>query len=179
MKERNRILNLVLTAVMAALVLIATNIIHLPSFGPSGYVNLGDAFVLLSVLFLGPLYGGLAGGLGSALADILSGYAVFAPGTFVIKFLMGVAAGLIVKLFKSKDINVFSYGVGAIVGEVIMVFGYFVYEAFVLGYGMAAAAGIISNSFQAVVNVVLFLALTVAVKKSNAKTLITEKIQLK
>lgn len=44
-----------------------------------GYVNLGDCAVLISAWMLGPLYGGAAAGIGSALADLLSGYAHLCP----------------------------------------------------------------------------------------------------
>ena len=49
-----------------------------------GYVNLGDCAVPLSAWILGPVYGGVAAGVGSMLADLLSGYAHYAPGTFLI-----------------------------------------------------------------------------------------------
>ena len=53
-----------------------------------GYVHLGDTMVFLGVLMLGKRRGAAAAGLGSALADVLGGFAFWAPWTLVIKSLM-------------------------------------------------------------------------------------------
>ena len=90
--KHQKLYHLVLAALFAALTYVATNIIRVPIPATDGYINLGDCVVLLGAFLLGPVYGAAAGGIGSALADILSGYAVFAPGTFVIKALIAVIA---------------------------------------------------------------------------------------
>ena len=86
---------LVLTALFMALTVVATMFIRVPL--PLGYVNLGDAFVLLSVFILGPVYGTIAAGVGSALADLF-GYITYAPGTLIIKTTMAIVAYLLYKL---------------------------------------------------------------------------------
>lgn len=75
----SKIKKMVLTALLAALTCVATMIIQIPS-PMNGYVNLGDCFVLLSGWLLGPWLGFAAGGIGSMLADIFTGYAHYAPG---------------------------------------------------------------------------------------------------
>lgn len=75
---------LVLAALFTALTTVMTMVIQVPS-PMQGYVNLGDCGVLLSAWVLGPAWGGAAAGVGSMLADLLSGYAHYAPGTLVIK----------------------------------------------------------------------------------------------
>ena len=74
---------------LAALCCVATMIIKIPS-PLKGYLNLGDCVVLLSGWLLGPAYGFAAAGIGSALADIFSGYVIYAPATFIIKGLMAI-----------------------------------------------------------------------------------------
>ena len=59
-----KIRKLVLAALLAALVCVATMVVQIPS-PMQGYVNLGDCFVLLSGWLLGPWYGFAAGGIGS------------------------------------------------------------------------------------------------------------------
>ena len=82
---------LALTGLFAALGCVGTMILQVPS--PSGgYVNLGDAVVILGAWLLGPVYGAAAGGVGPALADLLSGYAVYVPATLVIKAVMALTA---------------------------------------------------------------------------------------
>ena len=90
MQKLSLIKRLVYTATFAALCCIATWLLVIPL--PYGYFNVGDVFVLLAGWCLGPLYGGLAAGLGCALADVFSGYALYAPATLIIKSLMGVIA---------------------------------------------------------------------------------------
>lgn len=150
---------LVLAALFAALTYVATNIIHIPTPVTNGYVNLGDCMVLLGAFLLGPVYGAAAGGIGSMLADTLLGYMSYAPGTFIIKGLMGLAAALIFKALKEKTNPIVATVVGGVAAECIMVFGYFAYESTLLGYGIAAAASIPSNAFQGVIGLVLGVAL--------------------
>ena len=56
---------IVMTALFAALACAATMAIRIPTPGTGGYIHPGDALVVLSGILLGPIYGGLAAGLGS------------------------------------------------------------------------------------------------------------------
>ena len=149
-----RIRKLVYAALMAALTYVATMVIQIPS-PMQGYVNLGDCCVLLSGWLLGPWWGGAAAGIGSMLTDLLNGYAHYAPGTFVIKGCMAIAAALLAKAMGRKAGG---YVVSGIVAEVIMVAGYF-------GY---AAASIRGNVVQAVMGLAIGLILFFLLKRSKA-----------
>ena len=162
--ENQKVRKLVLSALMAALVYVATSVIQIPS-PVNGYVNLGDCFVLLSGWLLGPWYGAAAAGIGSMLVDLLGGYMSFVPGTLIIKFLDAMAAALIVKALGRKT---YSYVVGGLAGEAIMVAGYFVYEALALQLGMGAAAGVLANVGQGAVGLVIALVLMALLKGSKA-----------
>ena len=148
---------LVVASMMAALTCVVTMFIMVPS--PfKGYLNLGDCLVLVSGWLLSPLYGGLAAGLGSALADLLSGYTVYAPMTFVIKALMALAAGYLFRMLHKKQGVWFSGIVSGIAAEIIMVLGYFLFES--LLYGPASSAvNIPANSIQGLVGLVLGIVL--------------------
>ena len=76
--------NLVYTAMLMALCCVATLVIKIPTV-TGGYLNAGDIVVVLAALLAGPLYGGVAAGFGSGLADVISGYMSYAPGTLVVK----------------------------------------------------------------------------------------------
>ena len=121
--ENQKVRKLVLSALMAALVYVATSIIQIPS-PVNGYVNLGDCFVLLSGWLLGPWYGAAAAGIGSMLVDLLSGYGHYVPGTLIIKGLDALVAALI---FRALGRGKTAMLVSGIVGETIMVLGYFAY----------------------------------------------------
>ena len=68
---------IVMTALFAALSCVATMSIHIPTPGTGGYIHPGDAVVILSGVILGPVYGLLAGGIGSAMADLIGGYFIY------------------------------------------------------------------------------------------------------
>ena len=154
-----KIRTMVMAAVLAALACVATMVVQIPS-PMQGYVNLGDCCVLLSGWMLGPWWGGAAAGIGSMLTDLLNGYAHYAPGTFVIKGCMAIAAALLAKAMGNKAAG---YAVSGVVAEVIMVAGYFGYAALLLGKGIGAAASIPGNLVQGAVGLVAgFLLMQVA-----------------
>lgn len=143
---------LVLAALLAALCTVMTMVIQIPS-PMQGYVNLGDCAVLLAAWLLGPVYGGVAAGVGSMLADILSGYAHYAPGTLVIKLVMAVVAAVVLRTVKSKSAALVlpAQVAGGALAEIIMVTGYFGYASLWLGKGLAAVASVPGNVFQGIV----------------------------
>lgn len=171
---------IVYAAMMAAITCVATMIIKVPTVGTQGYVNIGDAAVLLSAWLLFLPYGPLAAGIGSGLADLLSGYASYVPGTTVIKFLMAFAAYLIYKAGKkTKMPQVVTLVISAIVAEIIMIAGYLFYEAFLLGYGWVALESVISNVIQGgtciVLGVLMKLALSLTPLERQINSLKAEK----
>lgn len=155
----NKTQKIVIAALMAAMTCVATMIIKVPS-PTSGYIHLGDGFVLLSGIILGPFYGGIAAGIGSMFADLFSGYAGYAPATFLIKALAAFAAGIIFHVlnpFFSKPvlrtIPVLSAGVG---GGILVTGGYFIFEAFAMGLGVPAAlTGVPFNLVQNVFGIIV------------------------
>ena len=80
---------------LIALVAVCTMVFQIPVSATQGYVHLGDSMILLVGVFFGARYGMVAGGIGSALADVLSGYSHWAPFTLIIKGLMGWLIGKI------------------------------------------------------------------------------------
>ena len=147
---------LVMAALLAALVYVATTVIKIPT-PTGGYLNLGDCFVLLSGWLLGPVYGFAAGGIGSMLVDLMGGYMLYVPGTLIIKGLMAVAAALIYRGAGRKNGGMV---VSAVVAEIIMVGGYYLYESTICGYGfMGALAGVPGNCIQGVAGLVIGLVL--------------------
>ncbi|MBQ8428244.1 MAG: ECF transporter S component [Clostridia bacterium] len=144
---------LVLTALLMALTAVSTMFIRVPL--PLGYVNLGDAFVLLSVFILGPIYGTIAAGVGSALADLL-GYIIYAPGTLIIKTAMALVAYLFYKLLlKATKKAVLAEIVGGVAGAVIMAFGYFFYETLFFETAAVAIVNVPWNLIQGAIGVII------------------------
>lgn len=163
-RQGEKTVKIVVAAVFAALSCVATMVIQIPT-PTGGYVHMGDCIVLLCGLLLGPVYGGLAAGIGSAMADFLTGYMHYVPGTFVIKALVAIVAylvyyGLEKVMGKLWLVRVILAG---ILAETVMVAGYFFYKWVLLGSGLAAGIDTLVGNvgqgvFGAAVATVLFIA---------------------
>lgn len=138
---------------LAALTLIATMVVTVPTAG-GGYVNIGDSIVILSGWLLGGVYGPLAAGIGSAMADIFSGYAFYAPATFAIKALMAFVVGMNARMFKGSANRTIPLAISAVLAELIMLAGYFLFEAALLGVGPASLS-VAGNAVQGLICLVL------------------------
>lgn len=86
----------VMLGLFTALSCVATLLIQIP-FGPMGYINFGDAIVMISGVVLGPVGGAVTGLLGPTIADLATGYFLYAPFTAVIKAIEGLLCGLLYK----------------------------------------------------------------------------------
>lgn len=143
----------------AAFTCVATMIIRIPITVTGGYIHPGDALVILCGVFLGPGWGFLAAGIGSMLADLIGGYFIYVPITFVIKGLVALVSGLVYRHagsgMKRKMIAV---GIGGVADLVLVTLLYALAESFM--YGTAAAvAGMGANAIQGLAGLVLSLVL--------------------
>ena len=136
-------MNLVLASIMTALVCVTTYFFQIPIAATGGYFNVGEAVIYITAILFGPIIGGIAGGVGAALADAMSPYIIYAPATLVIKFCEGFIIGFIIYRAHLKKWEgwkeYFIIITAVIIGGLIMVLGYFIYEAYVLGLGVPYA----------------------------------------
>ncbi len=148
---QNKVLGLVLLAMFTAAIAVATAYLSIPN-GAGGYIHLGDGIIFACSMILGPA-GAIAAGIGSALADVMAGYVMYAPATFVIKALMGLLVGV---FYRKKD-GVTSFLLNIclfLICEGVMVGGYFIYEIFL--YGLSGAiANVAANLIQGSAGVVM------------------------
>ena len=156
---------IVIASLLCALCCVATMIIKIPS-PLKGYINLGDCVVLLSGWLLSPGYGFAAAGLGSALADVFSGYVIYAPATFVIKGIMALVAHFCYKRMHTELSSTLSRIIGGALAEVIMIGGYYVFEGFMYGFA-AALVNIAANAAQGIVGLVVGLILIKIFEKAK------------
>lgn len=150
---KKNINKLILTAMLAALTCVATLIIKLPS-PLNGYINLGDCVVLLSGWLLSPALGFCAAGIGSGLADLISGYPLYIPATFIIKGLMAVVAYYVFKALSKGTYSTVARIISALSAEVVMVLGYYVFEGFIYGF-IPSAVNIPANGVQGVAGIII------------------------
>lgn len=161
---------LALTAMLAALVTAATAFIKIPA--PFGYAHAGDSMVFLSACVLPAPLGFIAAAIGGAMADVLSGAAVWAIPTAIIKAL-NVLPFFLARLVlqqRQRDDKILRLPVvlALPVSAAITVGGYYV--ATLLLYDNAAAlAEVPFNIMQSAVGAVLFIALALALDAIKLK----------
>ena len=140
--NNNRTKKIVFSALMAALTTAATMVIHIPS-AFSGYIHLGDGMVLLSGMLLGPVAGAAAGGIGSMMADLLSGYAFYAPATLIIKALAAFSSGYLYRHLPSigrvGSFRTLAFLASGMVCSVVVTGGYFLFELAVYNWPAAVS----------------------------------------
>lgn len=149
---------LVLSGIFAAFTVLLT-ILSIPL--SSGYIHLGDTAIFVGVHVIGGVWGILAGAIGSALADLILGYAMYIPATFIIKGLMALIATLLIVRMPAKQ-RIFAF----IIACLIVPLGYFLYESVLYGV-IVAAATVPYNLLQGVLSAVLGFTLTIALDKFN------------
>ncbi|MBK5133316.1 MAG: ECF transporter S component [Candidatus Lokiarchaeota archaeon] len=132
MNQRNTAIRLSLMIVMTALTAVGTLLIRIPN-PMGGYFNMGDVMIFVSALTFGPIIGGFAGGLGSAIADMI-GFPLFAIPTLIIKGLEGLIAG-----FLTNKKHIYRDILAVITAGFEMVAGYFIVEYLILQWGLVPA----------------------------------------
>ena len=142
---------------MAAVVTVFTAVIQVPNPASGGYFNLSDVAVIFAAVAFGPWVGLVAGGLGTAIADLILGYAQFAPISFVAHGGEGLIAGWIALRRPGWLVPAW------IAGVAWMMAGYFVGELIIAGSAQAVADLVGTNWIQALAGV-LGLALYYAVR---------------
>lgn len=158
-------------ALLIALAAAATMAVRIPVPKTGGYINMGDAVIYITALLFGRTYGAAVGGIGSALADFLGGYAVFAPFTLIIKGLEGFLVGVLGSWRGPGDAGRPYLGavvpiVAICVGGAEMVAGYFVTEAYLLHLGVGAAGSEVpGNIAQVLGGLVLALVIAPALRR--------------
>ncbi len=170
----DKTLMLVITAMMTAMVMIATTFFKIPN--AMGYIHLGDGFVLLAAIILPKRYACFAGGVGAGLADIYGGYAVWAPWTLMIKIVMV----LIVQLFFDVIIKRASSGNHAaklvgipfaelfayVLAVIWTAAAYYVAQGFIYGNWTAPVADVPGNLLQASVGAAVAITVSIALGKT-------------
>lgn len=161
-EANKKLLSIIYTALAIALVTLSTMVIRIPTI--KGYVNIGDIMIFVTAILLGRKSGFIAGAFGSALADLLSGYAIYAPGTFIIKGLEGLICALVLYRSLGNKANTVALVLAPIIAGIWMVFGYFVYELILFGIG-SALPSIFTNLFQAGVSAAAAVPIILTMKR--------------
>lgn len=173
MRNKKSLLKITYTAIFTTLILLATSVIKFSTGLGEGYIHLGDSFIYLTACILPFPYCLIAGALGGALADVLSGYAIWAIPTMIIKMLNVVPFALVCRKYKSNKILSKQTILMTVVSGTITILGYFVAECFL--YSVASATlSLMGNTIQAVASGIIFVIIAKATDKINLKSKISK-----
>jgi uncharacterized repeat protein (TIGR04002 family) len=157
-----RIQRLCQSALFAAVIFVFTAYLHVPSF--NGYTHVGDGFLYLAASTLPLGYAAAAGAIGAGLADVMSGYAMWAPATLVIK-----AATACFFTSQAPTFLCRRNYLALLPSLLLCAGGYYLYESVLTGNFIAPAAGITGYLTQVVLSSVLYLLLGRAMDRANLK----------
>jgi uncharacterized membrane protein len=152
--------NIALTALMGALIFVLTAVPRIPVPATGGYIHLGDVGVTFAACAFGPWVGMTAGGLGTALADLL-GFPQWAVFSLVVHGLQGLAVGWIL----SRKVNWVTAVEATVAGTLIVVAGYYLAGTILEGPAVAALE-VLPNTIQGLSGGLLGLPLFIAVRKA-------------
>lgn len=162
----SRIQDLTILGLLIALVAVSTMVIKIPTIATEGYIHLGDSMIFLAAIMFGKKRGAIAGGFGSAMADLLLGYTHWILPTLIIKTLMGYGVGVIADQESSNLINLRN-GISLLFGASWMVLGYFIAGGIMKGSFLVAAASVPANLIQGFVGALLFIPIGAALKRTK------------
>jgi len=161
-KNRYDVKGMVICALFIALTYVATAFINLrlPIAANGGLVHLGNVPLFVCAVLFGKKKGAIAGGVGMALFDLLSGWVLWAPFTLVIVAAMGYAAGAVTEKKKTMPVIVVAY----VLALFIKIGGYYIAEGCIYGNWIAPLTSIPGNVVQVVVGAVIATPIIGAIK---------------
>ena len=163
-KSLSNIRFITITALFIALTYVFTAFINirLPITANGGLIHLGNVPLFICAIIFGKKSGAIAGGVGMGLFDLLSGWTLWAPFTFVIVGLMGFVVGWITE--KKKGYG--WYVVAMLAACVIKIVGYYIAEGIIYGNWVSPVLSIPGNLVQIGVAAVIVLIVIVPLKKA-------------
>lgn len=154
-----------ISGIFTALVFVVTAYLHIPSH--TGYTHVGDGLIYIAACLLPLPYAMFVGAAGALLADCLTGFAIWAPGSVIIK-------ALAVLLFSSRKQKIICVRntIALIPASAICIGGYYLYESLITLNFIAPLSGIPGYITQSVLSSVLFVLLGISLDRFKIKTLL-------
>ncbi|MCI5500215.1 MAG: ECF transporter S component [Clostridiales bacterium] len=142
----SRVKDLTITAICLVLVYVFTAVVNirLPFAPNGGLIHLGNVPLFVAAILFGKRTGMIAGGIGMALFDLLSGWTAWAPFTLIIVGCMGLVVGAVTEKKKSFPF----YLLAMVLACAIKIGGYYVAEAILFGNWIVPATSIPGNLLQ-------------------------------
>jgi ECF transporter S component (folate family) len=165
--------DLVLSSLLIAMVFVATYVLRftLPISINGGLIHLGNVMLFMSAIVFGKKHGAIAGAFGMGLFDILSGWAIWAPFTFVIRGVMGFIIGYFAYSKGRNGKNILWNLIGILIASIWMIGGYYLTEVILYGNWLSPVTSIPGNIIQLVVGAVIGIPVSTLVLRIKEKSL--------
>lgn len=162
-----RTFDLIITSMLISLVFVATIMLNikLPITANGGLVHLGTAMLFIASILFGPKKGAIAGAVGMALFDLISGWTLWAPFTFVARGLQGYIVGKIAWSLGRKGNSITFNLIATIASIPGMLAVYYICEGVLYGSWIIPAASIPGNIVQNVVGICVAIPVCIVLKK--------------
>jgi len=147
-----------ISAIFIGIVYVFTILISIYIPQTRGFFNLGEIGVYIAAIIGGPYIGGIAGGIGSCMADITLGYSYYAPGTLIIKGLEGFIVGILVEYFLSRPRKLSR---GIVIAAIIIITFLLYFLGSNLYIGSAELTILIGSTILVNINEIVWLAISV------------------
>ncbi|ENY8960997.1 ECF transporter S component [Clostridioides difficile] len=166
-KQKFTTKDMVETSLLIALVFIATKFINirLPISINGGLVHLGTAMLFISAIVFGSKKGALSGAIGMSLFDLISGWTLWAPFTFIVRGVMGYLLGKIAWVNGNNGNNFLINVIGICVSSIWMLFGYYITEVILYGNFIVPLTSIPGNLMQVLIGLIIALPISKVLKK--------------
>ncbi len=150
MKTNDNIKKISLAAVFCAVIFVAC------AFFPkipmaNGYVHFGDVFIFLCAALLPKKYSAASAAVGASLADLVSGYVIWLPATFIIKALSVLFFSVSDRIVTKRNI------IACIPAFFTGVCGYYLYETLICKSFIVPLTSLPFNALQEGFGIVLFV----------------------
>lgn len=176
--KNKKIVLLTVTALFTALITVATMVIQIPV--GKGYLHFGDSLIYLAACILPAPCSLFAASVGAALADLFTGYAVYAPASFIIKALNALPF-ILMRVYlkrKGKDDKIFSRQICLMLvpATLVTLLGYYVADTIIAGAEVALVSAITSGWIQPVGSLAVFVILAIALDRAQFKNKMLKQI---
>lgn len=165
--SNSRIFDLILTAMLISLVFVATFFItiKLPIAAKGGIVHFGTAMLFIAAILFGPKKGAIAGAVGMALFDLISGWTLWAPFTFIARGIQGYIVGKIAWSNNRNGSSVIFNLLAMIVSIPFMLAGYYICELVLFNSWVIPLGSIPGNITQNILGICVAIPVCIVLKK--------------
>lgn len=159
---------IVLCGLLIGMVFVATQFINirLPLSINGGLIHMGNTILFMIAIVFGKKRGAIAGAFGMGLFDVLSGWFLWAPFTFVIRGMMGYIVGAAAEGKEGKKKLLYTL-CGIVISSIVMIGGYYVTEGLLYGNWITPMTSIPGNVIQLIIGTVIGLPLAEALKRTK------------